>query len=153
LRSFYNSIGGTIHSLDPAHRVESGFVGNGSCGSANGDFTLVGSSPGIDVLTYHDYYPASQTMGGDKWNGIAVRLSQANSLDKPILAGEDGIVAGGTCGLSGAQRAHDFRSRFKAQTSSGAIGMLLWNWEQLPTTCSYDIGPGDPSLKLLRGLA
>jgi len=32
-------------------------------------------------------------MGGDQWNGIAVRIAQAASLDKPIIAGEMGLDA------------------------------------------------------------
>jgi len=152
LRSFYDTVGGMIHAIDPAHGVESGFLGEGNCGTANGDFAYVGASSGIAVLSYHDYYPASQAAGGDQWNGIAVRAAQASALGKPILAGEDGIVAGGGCRESLAQRAHDFSARAQTQFAAGASGMLLWDWEQAPSDCSYDIGPGDPSLLLLRGL-
>ena len=152
LRLFYDTVGGMIHSIDPAHKVESGLLGEGNCGTANGDYAYVGASPGIDVLSYHDYYPSNQADGGDQWNGIAVRIAQAAALHKPILVGEDGIVAGGVCTESLSQRASDFQTRAQAQFAAGAIGMLLWNWEQSPSSCSYDIGPGDPSLQLLRGL-
>ena len=153
LRSFYDTVGGVIHAVDPAHGVESGFLGTGNCGTANGDFAYVGASSGITMLTYHDYYPADQVTGGDPWNGIAVRVAQASALGKPILAGEDGIAAGGGCSESLAQRAHDFSTRAQAQFAAGVSGMLLWDWEQAPSGCSYDIGPGDPSLLLVRGLA
>ena len=34
-----------------------------------GDYQYVSASPGIDVLSYHDYYgPAA--LGGDQWNGL-----------------------------------------------------------------------------------
>jgi hypothetical protein len=149
LLSFYNTVGGMIHSIDPHHLVESGLRGDGNCGTADGDYAYVGASPGIDVLTYHDYYPANEAEGGDQWNGIAVRIAQASALRKPILAGEDGIVAGQSCSLTLAQRTSDFAARAEAQFAAGIGGMLLWNWEQSPSNCSYDIGPGDPSLNLL----
>ena len=63
LRQFYDVIGGTIQHDDPAHRVEAGLLGEGNCGTANGDFSYVGASAGIDVLSYHDYYPAGDVRG------------------------------------------------------------------------------------------
>jgi hypothetical protein len=112
----------------------------------------VGASPGIDVLSYHDYYPSSEVEGGDQWNGIAMRVTQAADLHKPIIVGEDGITAGVGCAESLSQRATGFRARAQAQFAAGAAGMLLWNWEQSPSPCSYDIGPGDSSLQLLKGV-
>ncbi len=150
LRSFYDAVGGTIHSIDRGRKVESGLLGEGNCGTANGDYAYVGASSGIDVLSYHDYYPPNESEGGDLWNGIAVRISQAAVLRKPILAGEDGIAAGSGCSESLSRRQTDFASRVQAQGAAGVVGMLLWNWEQAPSNCSYDIGPGDPSLALLR---
>jgi hypothetical protein len=149
LRSFYDTVGGTIHSIDPTHKVESGLEGEGNCGTADGDYSYVGGSPGIDILAYHDYYPAAQAEGGDRWNGIAVRIAQAAALHKPIFAGEDGIIAGTGCGETLNQRAGAFLAQAKAQFAAGTVGMLLWNWEEAPTNCTYDIGPGDPSLALL----
>ena len=71
-----------------------------------------GSVPGIDVLSVHDYY-GSAALGGDQWNGMAVRFAQAKALDKPIITGEAGIVAGN--GQSGCeslqQRAVDMATR------------------------------------------
>ena len=127
LRSFFDRVGDTIHSIDPAHQVESGLLGEGNCGTAGGDYAYVGASPGIDVLTYHDYYPPDQVEGGDQWNGIAMRIAQAAALDKPILVGEDGILAGTGCGETLNQRAISFQARGRSQFAAGAIGMLMWN--------------------------
>jgi mannan endo-1,4-beta-mannosidase len=151
LRGFFTEVGGAIHSIDPTHPVESGLLGEGNCGTANGDFAIVGSSPGIDVLTYHDYYPADETEGGDQYNGIAKRIAQAKELGKPILVGEDGIEAGNGCSISLSQRAGDFAGRADAQFAAGAMGMLFWDYEPSPSDCTYDIGPGDPALGLLGG--
>ena len=93
LQYFFTTEGGQIQRLDPEHLVEAGFLGGGQCGTAGGDYQSVGASPGIDVLSIHDYY-GSAPMGGDQWNGMAVRFAQARALDKPIIAGEGGILAG-----------------------------------------------------------
>ena len=93
-RHFFDVVGGEIHTLDPNHLVESGILGSGQCGTNTSDYQYVSASPGIDVLSYHDYYP--QPIGGDQWNGVAVRLAQSVALHKPIIAGEMGELAGVT---------------------------------------------------------
>ncbi len=57
------------------------------------DYQIVGASPGIDVLSVHDYY-GSPEVGGDQWNGLALRFAQASGLHKPIITGEVGITGG-----------------------------------------------------------
>ena len=86
LEYFFNSVGAQIHQLDPEHLVEGGFLGGGQCGTSGPDYQSVGASPGIDVLSVHDYY-GSAPLGGDQWNGMAVRFAQAKALDKPIITG------------------------------------------------------------------
>ena len=44
-------------------------MGGGQCGTAGSDYEYVSASPGVDVLSYHDYYVGAP-MGGDQWNGI-----------------------------------------------------------------------------------
>jgi len=151
LRHFFDVAGAEIHALDPGHLVESGLLGGGQCGTSGADYQYVSASPGIDVLSYHDYYGASEAVGGDQWNGLAVRFAQAHALGKPIIGGELGIVAGsgGGC-LSDSERSADADARLRAQVPAGSSGALLWNWvPTLTQTCSYDIGPGDPVLSVL----
>ena len=52
---FFTTVGAQIHVLDPEHLVEAGFLGGGQCGTS-GRLPNVGASPGIDVLSIHDYY-------------------------------------------------------------------------------------------------
>lgn len=154
LRNFFDTVGGEIHSLDPGGLVEAGFLGAGPCGTAGHDYQYVGASPGIDVLTYHDYYPPDDAVGGDQWNGIAVRESQAKALDKPLIAGEVGLTGGDPADtqdcLSLSTRQSDFAVRIAQQSALGTEVFLFWNWVPPPAdNCSGDITTGDPSLSLL----
>ncbi len=148
LEYFFTTVGAQIHSLDPEHLVEAGFLGGGQCGTSGSDYERVGASPGIDVLSVHDYYGAT-ALGGDQWNGLAERFAQANALDKPIITGEVGILAG--TGQSGCeslqQRANDMAAKMSAQFAEGDSAFLVWDWLLDPLgPCSYNTGPSDSSL-------
>jgi hypothetical protein len=145
LRHFFDMVGGEIHTLDPEHLVESGLLGGGQCGTQGTDYQYVSASPGIDVLSYHDYY-GTAALGGDQWNGLAVRFQQAAALGKPIIGGEVGMLAGTAPGcLSVAARNADLQAKEQAQFAGGASGLLEWDWVPAPTgACSYDVGPTDP---------
>ena len=153
LTSFFTAVGGEIHALAPGSKVESGFFGTGTCGLENGDYQTVGASPGLDILTYHDYYAATAAVGGDQYNGIAVRVAQAKALGKPIIAGEMGIEAGTSCSVSLTQRAADFSAKISAQSALGVTGFMFWDWYPAPTSsCVYEnMQAGDPALALLTG--
>ncbi len=148
LAYFFNTVGAQIHSLDPAHLVEEGLLGSGQCGAVWHDYQNVGASPGIDVLSVHDYY-GSAAMGGDQWNGLAERFSQARALNKPIITGEAGIIAGnGQQGCeSYQQRSLDMAAKMKAQVAAGDSAFLVWDWLLDPLgPCSYNTGPADTAL-------
>jgi hypothetical protein len=149
LLSFFDTVGGEIHSLDPTHLVEGGFIGGGQCGTAGTDYETVGASPGIDVLSVHDGYGAS-LLGGDQWNGLAVRFAQAAVLDKPIITGESGIIAGNVPGCeSFSQRATNMAAKRQTQFGAGSDGFLVWDWVIDPLgPCSGNTGPGDPLMNL-----
>ena len=153
LTSFFTAIGGEIHALAPGSKVESGFLGTGTCGLENGDYQTVGASPGLDILSYHDYYAATAAVGGDQSNGVAVRVAQAKALGKPIIAGEMGIEAGTSCSVSLTQRAADYSAKISAQSALGVTGFLFWDWYPAPTSsCVYEnMQAGDPALALLAG--
>jgi hypothetical protein len=159
LLSFFDAVGGEIHSLDPQHLVEAGFLGGGQCGTASTDYQAVGASSGIDVLSVHDYY-GSAPLGGDQWNGMAVRFQQAANLDKPIITGESGIIAGSDPNVtqstgdpsqceSFSQRKSDMLAKMQAQLAAGASAFLVWDWvTDALGPCSYNTGPDDPLMSL-----
>ena len=150
LRHFYDVVGAEIHTLDPNHLVESGMLGGGECGAANNDYEYVSASPGIDVLSYHDYYPGT-AMGGDQWNGIAVRIAQAAALGKPIIAGEMGLDAGSAAGcMTLTARSAQIQSKIQTQMEAGTSGVLIWDWLPAPSApCNTDTYPGDPLMAVV----
>ncbi len=148
LEYFLNTVGTQIHLLNPEHLVEAGSIGSGQCGTSGTDYQRVGASPGIDVLSVHDYY-GSTPLGGDRWNGMAVRFAQAKALDKPIITGEAGIEAGnGQSGCESLQlRANHMAAKMSAQFAAGDSALLVWSWLLDPLgPCSYNTGPTDSSL-------
>ena len=78
-----------------------------------------------------------------------MRFAQAKALDKPIITGEAGIVAGnGQAGcVSLQQRAQDMAAKMSAQFADGDSAFLVWNWLTDPLgPCNYNTGPSDSSL-------
>ena len=61
---------GRSTASDPRHLVEAGLLGSGQCGAVWSDYSYVGASPGIDVLSYHDYGAPNTPIPGDQWNGL-----------------------------------------------------------------------------------
>ncbi len=147
LRYFFDTVGGEIHALDPKHLVESGLLGGGQCGTQGSDYQYVSASPGIDVLSYHDYY-GTATLGGDQWNGLAVRFAQMVDVGKPIVGGEIGVRAGSVHGCI----ARTVREKLEAreernQARHGSSGFVIWNWVPMTSVlCSLDVAPTDPLL-------
>jgi hypothetical protein len=148
LRSFFDTVGAEIHALDPRHLVESGLLGGGQCGTQGADYQYVSASPGIDVLSYHDYY-GPVAVGGDQWNGLGVRLAQAAALNKPIIGGEVGLNADSAAGcMSLTSRNALFQAKTASQVAAGSSGLLAWDWVPTPAgTCNTDISPTDPLMQ------
>jgi mannan endo-1,4-beta-mannosidase len=148
LRSFFDAVGQEIKQLDPNHLVESGSIGGTQCGWTSGNAAMVGASPGIDVLSYHDYI-TNEVLPGE----LNVRLAEAAALDKPLIVGELGISASDTSAACStrADRRDRVRAKADAMLSTGVAAVLLWGWVPDPASgCSLDIGRGDPVLETLR---
>ncbi|HXX91863.1 MAG TPA: hypothetical protein VEI83_16720 [Acidimicrobiales bacterium] len=150
MRSFFDAVGGEIHALDPVHLVESGTIGSGQCGTSGPDYETVSASRGIDVLSYHDYN-GPIPIGGDQWNGLALRFGEASALRKPIIGGEIGLTAGtGPDCATPAARADQFTIKETAQLQAGSSGLLVWDWEPgPPSDCTFDTYPGDPLMGVI----
>jgi hypothetical protein len=135
--------------------VEDGLIGSGQCGSSWKDYELVSQSPGVDVLSYHDYYPdPTVVLPGDQWNGIAVRLQEAAAIGKPIIGGEVGIKGGQAANCPTlSQRASLMVNKITGQMQAGSSGVLPWDW--VPSAvlpCNWDVTLSDPLLPALAGV-
>jgi mannan endo-1,4-beta-mannosidase len=150
LRHFFDVVGAEIHSLDPNHLVESGMMGGGECGAVGSDYEYVSASPGIDVLSYHDYYVGA-AMGGNQTNGVTSDIAQATTLGKPIIAGEMGLDAGTAPGcMTLATRSAEIEAKIQAQMAAGTSGVLIWDWLPAPSSpCTTDTFPGDPLMAVV----
>lgn len=153
MRRFFDVIGGEIKRIDPNHLVESGVLGGGQCGTAGEDYSFVHASPGIDVASVHDYGSPDDPMPGDQWNGLAVRLEQMRTLQKPLIVGEAGINAvdsGTGCDTPG-DRADKYRRKLDAMFANGVSAFLPWNAaEGKLDQCTYHLSLDDPTLSMFR---
>jgi len=148
LRSFYDTVGAEVKALDPNHLVESGSLGGDQCGWSGADAAYIDASPGIDVASYHDY-TADEVITPE----LQDRIDESQALQKPLIVGELGVAAGGdgTACPTLAGRQTLVGTKVDAMLGGGASAVLFWDWVPNPaTTCTYDIGAGDPVLGLLR---
>jgi hypothetical protein len=148
LRSFFDVVGTEVKHIDPNHLVESGLLGGEQCGSVEADYATTQASPGIDVVSFHDYHP-----GVALAPELALRVTQANALGKPLLVGElglDAAPASAGC-MSLAARQAAIAPAVTVQIASGIPLILFWDWVPgtRTTACTTDISSGDPLLGLL----
>lgn len=145
LRSFFDTVGRAIKAINPSALVSTGVIGGTQCGIAGPGFRTVTASKYVDIATFHDYTPAQPAMP----SALLTRITQAAGLAKSFLVDEAGIDAattGAGCDTL-ADRASAFAAKIKAARKAGADGYVPWNFTPAPSaTCSYDIGPGDPTL-------
>jgi endo-1,4-beta-mannosidase len=147
LRTWAADVSALVKSLDPNHLVSVGTIGSGQCGTNMDEYKQLHALPGVDLCEIHDYSP--DPFSGDVWNGVAVRVQQCAELGKPLFVGETGLIPNAVGGLQA--RADAFGARIEAHFAAGFVGELVWAWSALGSTLdNYDIGPGDPALKVLR---
>ncbi len=153
LRSFADDVAGVVKSNDPGHLVSLGTIGSGQCGTSSTADYLNLHSGRIDICEYHDYFGPGG-LPGDQWHGVAVRINQCHSLNKPIFAGEiglqasitaDGSTGGPVTAASLAQRAVFIRQKLQAQFGAGVVGLLVWQYATGARTDGYEVQPGDPT--------
>jgi hypothetical protein len=164
LRSFFDTVGSRIKSIDKTHLISSGLMGGGQCGTAWTEYTTVNASPYVDVATYHDYGADTVAVPTGTYNGLTLRISQAHSLNKPIFTEEVGIKAGPTGAVLDANgltlcvdtttRDTLYGAKLTGQLAAGVAGFLPWfGAKTMPAGCSHNIVPGDPVLTRLHNAA
>jgi hypothetical protein len=149
LRAFTQDMAAMVKSIDAKHLLSLGTVGGGECGTRGADYLYVHNVPGIDLCEMHDYGPATEAIPVNRENGLAARLAQCRSLNKPLFMGETGMEISPT--LSVEQRASALRARLSAEFQAGVVGTLIWDWCSVARhSChGYEVGADDPTLLLL----
>ncbi len=121
---------------------------------------------GLGLCEYHDYGAPGEAMP-DGRNGLAQRVSDCHSLNKPIYIGESGIPSNvgpdgnpaSTCDpwpscspypiteASIEQRAQFFEAKIQAANQAGVAGYVVWVKSPYYTdsTDGYAIADGDPA--------
>lgn len=150
IRTFADDVGGLVKSLDTHHPVALGTL-PGEVGSNEADYSYIYASPSIDIADYHDYGSPYSPLGNtDPYNGLQATIDRAHALNKPIVVDEMGIHWTRLDVPTINRRSQLFHNKMLAQSRAGVAGSLLWCWsDPASATQDYEIGPGDPSLKLL----
>ena len=151
LRSFFNTIGKTIKTIDPRVLVSTGVIGGSQCGVTGSGYSTLSASRYVDITTMHDYGDPSTAASA----ALLARLRQARALGKAFLVDEVGIEAttSGVGCMTLPQRAAAFVAKAKAARKAGADGYVPWNFGLAPAgDCSLTIAAGDPALADLSAL-
>ncbi len=148
IRGFADDMSRMIKSVDGNHLVSLGTIGTGQCGTSGPRYQNVHSPAGIDLLEMHDYV-AGQSLIGDQWNGMKLRLDQARALNKPIFVGELGVDPKEVGGLDA--RARVVGTKLRDQFDAGVVGVVAWEWRNAGRSGGdrFVVGPGDPVLDSL----
>jgi hypothetical protein len=155
LRTFFDTVGAEFKRMDPNHLVADGAIGGQQCGWAGSGGSTIEASPGVDVLTFHDYYGATAPPLPPEF---AARVVEARQLQKPIVSEEVGMSARNAPGcLPLAARSSEFRLKLRAAIRAGVSGFVLWTYgsDSVPayTGCDMYVFATDPAIAMLRSSA
>jgi endo-1,4-beta-mannosidase len=128
LRDFADDVADVVKRHAPRHLVSLGSIGTGQPGMSGGDYLTVHAGPAVDLCEVHDYSPGGTVLAGDRWNGLAVRLRQADKLGKPIFVAEFGNALGSTECATRQERAALYRRKLETFFAHGFVGALAWHW-------------------------
>jgi mannan endo-1,4-beta-mannosidase len=152
VRGFFDQVGAEIHAIDPEALVSDGALEEPGCGwNTEADWDYVESSPGIDLVSIHDYTGTTpETAQSMSWY-----TDELATIGKPVFAGEDGDSnPTPTCS--------DYQTEISAWQTKvqdefgtyGLVGWLWWNWSPSnpPVAASLCAPATDPLLTMIQDL-
>jgi aryl-phospho-beta-D-glucosidase BglC (GH1 family) len=156
VRSFFDEVGAEIRAVDPEALISDGALASPGCGYATeADFDYVASSPGIDLVSLHDYTGTTNQSA----RSLAWYLDEMNTIGKPVFAGENGDYSyyaddPVTCADETAEMAAQSVKAHTELDGFGFVGWLWWNWDtaQAPTSPGPCAPGPDPLLGLVQQL-
>lgn len=150
MRAFFDVAAATIKGIDQRHLVESGALGEYVSGTT--DYAYVHGGPNVDVGSLHEYeyeYDHSNTIVSEHFSPTLTAMSK---IDKPLIVGETGILAGPNCQTSPDTRAEAMKKKLDAYLSSGAAGLAVWNRSSRSYQgCDYGFDSSDPLNARIKG--
>jgi hypothetical protein len=152
VRSFFDQVGAEIRAVDPEALISDGALEEPGCGwGTEADWDYVESSPGIDLVSIHDYSGTAPISA----EGLSWYEDEVNTIGKPLFAGEDGDSD--TISTCSQDQAEISAWQSKVQEELGPdrfVGWLWWNWSPsnppvAPSLCAP--GP-DPLVTMIQAL-
>jgi len=154
LRNFTDDIVSVMKSVDANHLISlDAGGGQYDCGFKDDGYKTIHSGS-IDICEIHDYGNVNEPIPVD----TQTRLDQCNSLNKPLIIGEVGINAdvnstgtstGSVNSTTLQNRANLFENKLKASLNKNIGAFLIWLKRNTCCTNTMDIGPTDPTEKML----
>lgn len=152
IRGFADDVGALIRTVNANVLIGLGSIA-GEAGTNEDDYRLVHNSPFIDLADWHDYGHPYEVVGNDDpWNGFSVSQMRAQVANCAFVVMETGIhYTQIPTTPTTAARAGLFKVKIDAMLARGVSGVGLWCFNPYASpTRDFEIGPGDPSLTLLR---
>ncbi|SDK83637.1 cellulase family glycosylhydrolase [Nonomuraea jiangxiensis] len=160
IKNFLDETAAYIKARDRFHLVTSGTMAEYTEGTGNAtNYGLLHAGPNIDVGSLHEYDEnhADQVIS----RHLGPTLSQLYKLNKPIIVGESGIVAGPPgCSITTQQRSAMFKKEFDGYFLSGVGGVMIWTYSPNPRDltdpeqlCMHQVRAPDPdpAIAMVRG--
>lgn len=137
---FVTDMAGRIKDLDANHLVSVGTIGSGQCGTSqtSTQYRNLHDIADVDLCEVHDL-----SIGSNIKAFYTTRLNDANAINRPIFAGENG-----TNSVTGQARADRVDSQLQQTLNAGYAGWLLWMYGG--SGCggfdSWCVADGDPTM-------
>ena len=156
VRAFFDDAGAIVHELDPNHLVSFGTLQPDTYGGV-AEFEEFSASPGVDVLSLHEYYDDA-----DASHRLEPAVEAALAVDKPLLVGEWGLNAGppgdrdedGVGCHTVEERYQVAKSKLAAYLDTPVVaGALYWSYTaEENSICKLSTTRRDPLVELIRNI-
>lgn len=155
LRAFFDEAGGLVQELAPNQLVSSGTLQPDTYGGVAA-FTELSASPGVDVLSLHEYDDVA-----DASHHLTPTLDAAQAVDKPVIVGEWGLMAGPPGARGKGKGCHTVEQRYDVAKDKLAAyldtpivaGALYWSYTaEHVSVCKLSTTDGDPLVELIRNI-
>jgi mannan endo-1,4-beta-mannosidase len=152
VRGFFDQVGAEIHAIDPDALISDGALEEPGCGwNTEADWDYVESSPGIDLVSLHDYTGTTP----ETPQSMAWYTDEIQTIGKPVFAGEDGDNDSTPTCSAYQTEISNWQTKIRAEFGHyGLVGWLWWNWSPSnpPVAASICAPSTDPLMDMIQSL-